>query len=98
MAISTVVIPTRDRQDQAVRALASFQLEAVRVQRTLKFIVLDDTVERAEYADCRVIRPADVQALVEKLVLEGFEREVVEFGLTGPYGGTRNVALLATLG
>jgi len=96
--ISTVVIPTLNRQDQAIRALSSFQLEARRTGRELKFLILDQTLERSDYPGCRVLRSEDVNASIDLLVRKGFERDVLEFGLKGPYGGTRNVALLATAG
>jgi hypothetical protein len=96
--ISTLVIPTRNRQDQALCAVESFQKLAQRYDRELEVIVFDTTITPAEYPGCRVIRPVDINNLIDKLVARGFEREVLTYGLTESFGGSRNLGLLFTQG
>lgn len=94
--ISTVVIVTKDRQDQALNALRS--LQEVNTHRRLEYVVYDQSETPGDYPGARICGPTEVAHYIDQLTSFGFPREMLEFALIGEYGGYRNVAILDTIG
>ena len=94
--ISTVVITTKDRQDQAANALRS--LQEVNTHRALEYVVYDQSETPGDYPGARICGPTQVAHYIDQLASFGFPKEMLEFALVGEYGGYRNVAMLDTIG
>lgn len=94
--ISTVVITTKDRQDQALNALRSVQ--EVNTHRELEYVVYDQSEAPGDYPGARICGPTQVAHYIDQLASFGFPKEMLEFALVGEYGGYRNVAMLDTIG